>query len=97
MQLDYILWLYVLIFATIILALLRNDKEFSHSLFFALVISFAFLLFAKPPNDVSMESDNISAVFIYFAIVFISIISILIYAGIMAYKNLSKVNNEKIL
>lgn len=90
MQLDYTLWLYILIFITILLVLLRNNKEFSHSLFFALVISFAFLLFAKPPNDVDMETDNISCVFIYFALVFISVIAVLIYAGVMAYKNLDK-------
>lgn len=90
MELDYTLWLYILIFITILLVLLRNNKEFSHSLFFALVISFAFLLFAKPPNDVDMETDNISAVFIYFALVFISVIAVLIYAGVMAYNNLDK-------
>lgn len=97
MRLDYVLWLYILIFITIFLALLRNDKQIPHSLFLALVISFAFLLLAKLPNDVSLEVDNISAVFIYFAIVTISIISILIYAGVMAYKNLNKPTIQKLV
>lgn len=90
MQLDYTLWLYILIFATILFILLRSGGEFGHALFLALIISFAFLLFAKQPNDVNMESDNISCVFIYYAIIFINIIAILIYGGVMAYKNLYK-------
>lgn len=90
MRLDYTLWLYILIFVTILLVLLRSDKEFSHSLFFALVISIAFLLIAKPPIDVNIEDDDISCVFIYFAIVFISVIALLLYSGVMAYKNLDK-------
>ena len=85
MQLDYILWLYILIFITILLVLIRNNKEFSHSLFFSLVISFAFLLFAKPPNDIDIEIENISCVFIYFAIVFISVISV--FSEILMQKN----------
>lgn len=90
MNLDYILWMYILIFVAILLILLRNDKTLLHSIFFALVISLIFLFIAKPPNDVNLEVDNISCVFIYFAIVFISVIAVLLYSGIMAYKNLDK-------
>lgn len=90
MRLDYTLWLYILIFIAILLPLLRNDKEFIHSLFLALVSSLVFLLIAKAPNDVSIEVDNISCVFIYFAIVFISVAAILLYSGIMAYTHLNK-------
>jgi predicted PurR-regulated permease PerM len=90
MKLDYILWMYILIFIVILLVLLRNDKELIHSIFLALVISLIFLFITKPPNDVSLEVDNISCVFIYFTIVFISFCSILLYSGIMAYKNLNK-------
>lgn len=90
MKLDYILWLYILIFFAILIPLVRNDKEFIHSLFLSLVFSLIFLLIAKPPNDINIEIDNISCVFIYFAIVFISVASILIYSGIMAYTHLNK-------
>lgn len=97
MRLDYVLWLYLLIFITIFLALIRNDKQIPHSLFFALVISFAFLLLAKLPNDVNFDDDNISSIFIYFAIVTLSIVSILIYSGVMAYKNLNKPTDQKLI
>lgn len=90
MNLDYILWIYILIFVVIILVLVKNGKSFLHSVFLALVISLIFLFIAKPPNDISLEDDNLSCVFIYFAIVFISVISVLLYSGIMAYKNLDK-------
>lgn len=90
MNLDYILWMYIIIFVIILLGLLRNDKELLHSVFFALVISLIFLFISKPPNDVNLETDNLSCVFIYFAIVFISVIAVLIYSGVMAYKNLDR-------
>jgi hypothetical protein len=90
MNLSYILSLYLIIFVMVLLFLIRRESELLHSVFFALVISLIFILITKPPNDVSLETDNISCVFIYFAIVFISIISVLIYSGVMAYKNLHK-------
>lgn len=92
MNLDYILWIWIFIFIIILLVLLKNDKELVHSIFLAMVISLFFLFITKPPNDVSLEVDNISCVFIYFTIIFISFISILLYSGTMAYKNLNKIN-----
>lgn len=90
MNIDYILWMYVLIFILVLSILIKNDKEFIHSLFLAIVISLIFLFITKPPSDLNLETDNISCVFIYFAIVFISIFALLLYSGIMAYKNLNK-------
>lgn len=69
---------------------MKSGSVFIHSLFFALVISLFFLLIAKPPNDINLETDNISCVFIYFAIFLISFFSILLYAAIMAYLNMNK-------
>ena len=91
MNLDYVLWIYLLIFITIFLTLMRNDKKIEHSIFLALVICLIFLFLVKLPTEVSLENDNISSVFIYFSIVTISIIAILVYSGAMAYKNLDKV------
>lgn len=79
----------------ILLILLRNDKKLVHSIFFALVISLIFLLIVKPPNDVNLDCDNISSASIYFALITISIIAILLYAGVMAYENLG--NNTTML
>lgn len=90
MRLEYVLWIYVLIFISIFLGLIRCDKEPLNSLFLAMIIGLIYLFIVKLPNDVSLETDNISAVFIYFAIVTISFIAIIIYSGIMAYNNLDK-------
>lgn len=90
MCLEYILWIYILIFIAIIFVLMKADKEFLHSFFFALVISLILIVVIKPPNDVNIEVDNISCVCIYFAIVLISFILILLYSAVMAYKNLNK-------
>jgi len=91
MLLDYTLWLYILIVISIVLVLIINDKEVIHSIIFTLVIGLLFLLITKPPNDVDIDTDDISSVCIYFAIFFISIISIILYSGIMAYTSLDKV------
>lgn len=91
-NLDYILWMYIIIFIVILLVLVRNDKSLIHSIFFALIISLLILFIAKPPNDVNLERDNISCAFIYLFIVSFSTISIFLYAGVMAYKNLDKRN-----
>lgn len=93
MYLDYILWMYILIFIVILSGLLLNDSELIHAIFFSLVISLLFLLIVKPPADVCLETDNIACVMIYFAIIFISSVSVLIYSGVMAYKHLKKPNN----
>lgn len=90
MNLDYILWIYILIFIVIISGLLSIDSELIHAIFFALVVSLVFLLIVRPPADVCLEADNIACIMIYFAIVFISVISILVYSGVMAYKHLKK-------
>lgn len=90
MYLDYILWMYILIFVVILSGLLVSSSELVHAIFFALVISLLFLLIVKPPADVCLETDNIASVMIYFTIVFISAVSIIIYSGVMAYKNLKK-------
>lgn len=93
MYLDYILWMYILIFIVIFAGLLAIDSELIHAIFFALIVSLIFILIVKPPADVSLETDNIACVMIYFAILFISAISILIYSGVMAYKHLKKPSN----
>ena len=90
MCLDYVLWIYFLIFFLIIFVLLRNDKEFFYSVIFALVISLSFLIIVKPPSDISYETDNISSIFIYFAIIFISFITIQIYSAITSFNHLNK-------
>jgi hypothetical protein len=88
MRLDYTIWMYLLIVIAILLVLLRNQKNFAHSLIFSLVIGLLFLLIAKSPNDVDTDEDDISCIAIYFTIIFLSAIVIIIYAGIMSYENL---------
>ena len=88
MRLDYTIWLYILIVIAILLVLLRSGSSFIHSLIFALVIGFIFLLIAKPPNDVDTDTDDMSCIAIYFAILFLSTVAILLYSGVMSWENL---------
>ena len=92
MQLDYVLWMYILVFFVILFGLMVNNSSLIHAIFFALIVTFLFLLIVKPPADVLLENDNIACIFIYYAIIFISSISILLYAGVLSYKNLHTIN-----
>uniref|UniRef100_A0A6C0BEU5 Uncharacterized protein n=1 Tax=viral metagenome TaxID=1070528 RepID=A0A6C0BEU5_9ZZZZ len=87
MRLDYTIWLYILIVIVILLVLLRGGANFPHALIFSIVIGLIFLFITKPPNDVNIETDDISCVSIYFAIIFLSGIAVLIYSGYMSYEN----------
>jgi hypothetical protein len=87
MRLDYTILIYILVVIAILFILLKNDYKFIHSFIFSLVIGLLLLIIIKPPNDVSVECDDISSIAIYFAIIFISSITILIYSAVMSYKN----------
>lgn len=80
MDLNYILWMYLIIDIIILLILTQSGEDFTKSIFIAILIGFLFLLFAKPPNDLDMENDNISSISIYFAIILISFIIIMLYS-----------------
>ena len=88
MRLDYTIWMYILIIVVILLVLVKTGSSFVHALMFALVIGLLFLLITKPPNDIDTDVDDMSCVAIYFAIIFLSTVSILIYSGIMSWEHL---------
>jgi len=94
MDLNYILWMYLIIDIIILLILTQSGEEFTTSLFIALLFGFLFLLFAKPPNDLDMENDNISSISIYFAIVLISFLVIMLYAILTSIRSLKMIKKN---
>lgn len=89
MNLNYILSMYFIVVIVIFLVLIRSDKEFTNAFFFSILIGFIFLIITKPPNQLNMHEDDISAISIYFAVVFISFFTILIYSVVMSIKNMN--------
>lgn len=88
MRLDYTIWMYILIVFALLLVLLRTGANFLNSLMFSLVIGLLFLLITKPPFDIDDQIDDLSSISIYFTVVFLSILSIILYSGVVSWHRL---------
>jgi hypothetical protein len=95
MDLVFILSNYFIFVIILTITLYLCGENFNISLFISIIIGFLFLVLCKSPNNIEIENEDISYVFIYYSLIVISFISILFYSLFSSIGSLKCVNNKR--
>ena len=87
MELAGVLWIYIIIIFVIFAFLWKQSFNFWESLIISLTIGLIFLLLVHPPQELDMETENLSCSALYIFIIVLTFTIILIYAIAAAYGN----------
>lgn len=86
MELSTILWFYIILIFVLFIFLYHNTFHFLEAFIIALTIGTIFILIVYPPQEIDIETENMSCIALYIFIITITILIILIYAICAAWR-----------
>ena len=86
MDLATVLWIYIIIIFVIFGYLYRNTFHFIEAFIISLVIGLFFVLIVYPPQELDMETENLSCSALYIFLIVLTFVIILIYAIYSAWR-----------